>query len=95
MKSSLMTILILIVSISIGSAQAPDTAWTKLYHRGSYDDCRWIEETADNGFVIVGVSQISGHNWIDILLIRTDADGDTLWTHIPMAILLSARMLAA
>jgi len=67
--------------ITIINAQAPDTAWTKSYHRGSYDECKWIEETSDSGFVMVGVSQITGNKWLDILLIRTDANGDTLWTH--------------
>jgi len=81
MKSSLMAMLILITTISITSAQAPDTAWTKSYTLGSYDNCKWITETTDDGFALVGVSQISGNNWIDILLIRTDADGDTIWTH--------------
>lgn len=63
------------------AAQAPDTAWTRLYHRGSYDECKWIEETSDDGFALVGVSQILGNNYLDIFLIRTDQNGDTLWTH--------------
>jgi len=81
MKSLLMAILILIAAISITSAQAPDTAWTKSYNRDSWDECRWIDETSDNGFALLGNSQISGNTWIDILLIKTDANGDSLWAH--------------
>ncbi|MCP4581948.1 MAG: T9SS type A sorting domain-containing protein [candidate division Zixibacteria bacterium] len=81
MKSLITLILILICLSSLGLAQAPDTAWTKTYHRDSYDDCKWITETSDNGFALVGVSQITGNTWLDIFLVRTDTNGDTLWTH--------------
>lgn len=61
-------------------AQAPDTAWTKTYDGGGSEECRWIEETSDGGFVLVGISQISGNLWMDIFLVRTDSNGDTIWT---------------
>lgn len=81
MLKTLLTTATLLGFLSLNlKAQAPDTAWTKKYHRGNYDDCKWIEETSDSGFVLVGVSEINS-NPIDILLVRTDAEGDTLWTH--------------
>ena len=80
MKTLLTTVAMLgFLSLKL-DAQAPDTAWTKIYHRGSYDDCKWIEETSDSGFVLAGVSQLSS-NPVDILVVRTDAEGETLWTH--------------
>ena len=67
--------------IFLAYAQSPDTAWTKTYHRGSDDDCKWIEETSDSGFVMIGLSHFSGNSWSDILLIKTNELGDILWTH--------------
>ena len=79
---SIVVIMTLVVSFaSLTFAQAPDTAWTRTYHRGNYDDCKWIEETSDSGFALVGVSGIAGNNWLDIFLVRNDANGDKIWTH--------------
>jgi hypothetical protein len=68
--------------IPLLKAQAPDTIWTKAYHRGSYDHCNWIEETSDGGFVLVGQSVITGNTWEDIFLVRTNQIGEPLWTYI-------------
>lgn len=70
----------LLLNIGLSAIAAPpDTVWTRTYHRG-FEECHHITETADHGFALVGNSQLSGNNYLDILLVRTDAIGNTLWT---------------
>ena len=56
-----------------------DTLWTRTY--GSIDDDRGysVQQTTDGGYIITGYTE-SYAGWDDILLIKTDSNGDTLWT---------------
>jgi len=57
-----------------------DTLWTRLFDSGS-DDIGWCgKETSDGGFVIVGGKTRVNATGYDFWLIRTDVNGDTLWT---------------
>ncbi|MEE9162177.1 MAG: FlgD immunoglobulin-like domain containing protein [Candidatus Neomarinimicrobiota bacterium] len=60
------------------AAQAPDTLWTKIYGTGS-DVLFSIDQTADGGFIMSGTVGIFGDT-SSYWLVRTEADGDTLWT---------------
>jgi len=62
-------------------AQAPDTAWTKYYQQGTFTYGSSIEETFDGGLIIVGDTGI-GEAFEDIYLVKTDSDGDTIWTKV-------------
>jgi len=57
-----------------------DTLWTKIYGRRDTDSGTSILETYDNGFVIAGFTTSDGTSDDDIWIIRTDNQGDTLWT---------------
>jgi hypothetical protein len=57
-----------------------DTLWTRSYG-GTHDD--WANratQTADGGYIVVGGTKSYGAGGVDAYLIRTDANGDTLWT---------------
>jgi hypothetical protein len=60
-----------------------DTVWFKHYG-GSYEENGWsVKETPDGGFIIAGHSFSFGTGLDpDIYIIRTDANGDTLWTKV-------------
>jgi len=60
-------------------AQAPDTLWTKIYHRDSDDRAYSIQQTADSGYFIAASTSPDGATH-DVWLLKTDANGDTLWT---------------
>jgi len=61
-------------------AQAPDTLWTKTYG-GIYDDrCYSIELTNDGGIVFVGTNKVSFLGDYDLWMVKTNSDGDTLWS---------------
>lgn len=66
--------LYLIKTDSIG-----DTLWTKTYGGGWSDIGYSVQQTTDKGYIITGyTTNNSGHS--DIYLIKTDSNGDTLWT---------------
>lgn len=47
------------------------------------DDRSWsIDETTDGGFVIAGYTDVMNSGQTYVYLIRTDANGDTLWTNV-------------
>jgi len=59
-----------------------DSLWTRVYDGGS-DDIGWYgKETDDGGFIIVGgkAGGVTGAIGYDYWLIKTDINGDTLWT---------------
>lgn len=56
-----------------------DTLWTKIY-QGSGSANGYSVDTTANGFIIAGSTNSFGAGGNDILLIRIDSSGDTLWT---------------
>ena len=55
--------------------------WTKNYGGPAYDDARSIVETSDGGFITAGHTN-SYSNDAMTYTIRTDANGDSLWTSV-------------
>jgi hypothetical protein len=59
---------------------AGDTLWTRTYG-GPYNDEGWsVQQTTDGGYVIVGWTEPTDSGHEDVYLIKTNAQGDTLWT---------------
>ncbi|MCK4412317.1 MAG: T9SS type A sorting domain-containing protein [Candidatus Eisenbacteria sp.] len=54
--------------------------WTQTYGGSQYDWGRMVQQTDDGGYVIVGDTYSFGVGSYDVWLIKTDADGDILWT---------------
>jgi hypothetical protein len=57
-----------------------ETLWTRTFGGTSADYGHDIDQTPDGGFIIVGTTLSFGAGKEDIYLIRTDAQGDTIWT---------------
>jgi hypothetical protein len=59
-----------------------DTIWTRTYGGDNWEMGKAVRPTYDGGYILAGVSQdlASGDN--DIYLIKTDGEGDTVWTRI-------------
>ena len=60
---------------------AGNILWSKSYGGVSNDNLVQIIETSDNGYAAIGSSNSTTNGSSDILLIRTDSNGDTLFTH--------------
>jgi len=58
-----------------------DTLWTKIYG-GPYNHDRGysVQQTTDEGYIIAGGTYSYGYGGSDVYLIKTDNNGDTLWT---------------
>lgn len=57
-----------------------DTLWTKEFSGPSLEIVGALVQTTDNGYVIVGTTFSYGAGGGDVYLIKTDINGDTLWT---------------
>ncbi len=57
-----------------------DTLWTKTYGGYHKDWGNSVKQTNDSGFIITGMTQNIDSVYGDVFLIRTDSNGDTLWT---------------
>lgn len=57
-----------------------DTIWTHLYGSSSAENIYKIIKTNDNNFVLCGDTRSIGQGNEDVLLIKIDSNGDTLWT---------------
>lgn len=53
--------------------------WTKTYGGLLLDKAYSIQETVDSGYIITGVTMSFGAGSYDVWLLKTDANGDTLW----------------
>ncbi|MDP8201509.1 MAG: T9SS type A sorting domain-containing protein [Candidatus Tenebribacter burtonii] len=54
--------------------------WSRTYDRSNWDFGYSVCETSDAGLIITGQTRSNSLENADIYLIRTDAEGDTLWT---------------
>jgi hypothetical protein len=59
---------------------AGDYLSSKTFGGGDSDEARSIQVTNDNGFIIAGLTASFGAGSSDILLVKTDSGGDTIWT---------------
>lgn len=75
-RSSVSLTILILVWVPSLMAQAPDIAWYSTYP-GDWGES--VEETSAGGYIVVGGSSRFGEPYGDVVLIRTDANGDTLW----------------
>jgi len=54
--------------------------WSKTYGGGNFDEAFAGQQTTDGGYIMAGYTYSYGQGLSDIYLVKTDANGDTLWT---------------
>jgi hypothetical protein len=54
--------------------------WAKTYGGTGDDICLSSKQTSDGGYILAGVTTSFGWGGVDVYLVKTDANGDTLWT---------------
>lgn len=57
-----------------------DPLWTRTFGGSSDEVFLSLDQTTDGGFILVGYTESFGSGWYDILLVRTDENGNSLWT---------------
>jgi len=60
--------------------EAGDSLWSRNFGGRSWDQCSSLIQTADGGFALAGVTGSFGSGSHDFWLVRTNADGDSLWS---------------
>ncbi len=80
MKSFLIILLLIIFPSSILISQAPDTLWTKTIGGSGSDVGYSVQQTNDGGYIIAGMTNSFGAGDNDVYLVKTNQQGDTLWT---------------
>jgi len=77
----LFSTLIVVSFTTFISSQAPDTLWAKTFGGNKKEECYHVEQTSDSGFIMVVNTWTFGTgNASNIWLIKTDSNGDTLWS---------------
>lgn len=56
-----------------------DTLWAKNYGTNDYQSGQSVVQASDGGYIVLGYTLSTGE-YSDLLIIRTDDNGDTLWT---------------
>lgn len=59
---------------SLGNVQ-----WTQVYGGPGYEEYRSICRTLDGAYVLCGVKSLSPMGYVDVWLMKVDANGDSLW----------------
>ena len=57
-----------------------DSLWSRTFGGADDDYCHCVHQTADGGYVLTGQTWSFGPGWHDFWLVRTDANGDSLWS---------------
>jgi hypothetical protein len=64
----------------IRTDQDGDTVWTRTYGGSDDDYGLCVDQTSDDGYIIVGATRSFGAGGDDVYLIKIDQDGGMLWT---------------
>jgi uncharacterized protein YuzE len=53
--------------------------WAKTYGGTGYDEASSVQQTSDGGYIVAGYTNSFGAGYDDIILIKTDANGNIQW----------------
>ncbi len=79
MSKWLMTVSLFFLTVVINAQTPPDVSWSNAFGGSGMDWGYYSAQTNDGGYITVGRKD-NGNLNMDAWLIKTDANGDTLWT---------------
>ena len=56
-----------------------DSLWTKTFGGTEYDAGYSVQQTTDGGYIICGITRSFGNGDLDVYLIKTDGNGNSIW----------------
>jgi hypothetical protein len=59
-----------------------DSLWSRTFGGGCWEECYSVQQTNDGGFILGGTECSFGTQRWDAWIVRTDPDGDSLWSRI-------------
>ena len=57
-----------------------DSLWSRTFGGDGSDVCRAVQETTDGGYILAGYTNSFGAGLNDMWLVKTDVNGDSLWS---------------
>jgi hypothetical protein len=78
--SAILTVLMLLIHVSALTADPPDTTWTCRCGGFDFETGMCVKQTSDGGYIIAGECASPPAVNTDGYLVKTDANGDTMWT---------------
>jgi hypothetical protein len=72
--------LFVLIAPSLAIAQPPDSLWSRTFGGSGNDYCYSVQQTSDGGYILAGRTDSYGAGHDDFWIVKTDANGDTLWT---------------
>ncbi|MCX6600255.1 MAG: hypothetical protein NT025_01675, partial [bacterium] len=65
---------------SVALAQPPDSLWSRTYGGDGDEWCHSVQQTVDGEYILAGWTSSFGAGSEDFWLVKTDANGDSLWS---------------
>jgi hypothetical protein len=62
------------------SNSAGDSIWSHLFGGSARDICRSVQQAADGGYILAGWTESFGAGEADFWLLKTDENGDSIWS---------------
>ena len=75
-----MKIIILFQFLFISVITFPQITFQKTYGGNDYEEANEVVQTNDDGFIVVGYTETFGAGNRDFYVVKTQPDGDTIWT---------------
>jgi uncharacterized delta-60 repeat protein len=57
-----------------------DSLWSRTFGGSGDDECFTVQQTSDDGYILAGYTDSFGAGSYDFWLVKTNADGDSLWS---------------
>jgi hypothetical protein len=80
LNTSTIKILILTIFQSVFNSSFAQFTFERAYGGNNYEEANAVVQASDGGFIVVGYTETFGAGSRDIYVVRTEPDGDTVWT---------------